>query len=68
MDLDAVEAGLLGQAGPADVFGDDAGHFIGAEGARYDVVGHFLAGPKLALRGDGRRGHRELAVRLVSRV
>ena len=68
MDLDAVEPGLLGQAGAADVFGDDARDLFDAQGAGRDVIGHGLAGPDLALRLDGGRGDGQLAVRLVIRV
>ena len=65
VDFDAVEAGLLGEASPADVFGHDTRHFLDSQGARYDVVSHGLPGPELALRGDGGGGHGEFAVRLV---
>ena len=65
VDVDDVEAGLLGEASPADVFGHDTRHFLDAEGAGRDIVGHGLPGPELALRGDGGRGHGEFAVRLV---
>ena len=68
MDLDAVETGCLGQAGAADVFGDDAGDLFEVQGARRDVVGHLLAGPDLALGLDGGRGDGEFAIRLVVRV
>ena len=68
MDLDAVEAGFLGEAGALDVFGDDAGNLFDVQSAGDDVVGHLLAGPELALRLDGGRGDGEFTVRLVVRV
>ena len=68
MDLDAIEAGFLGEAGAPDVFGDDAGDLFDVQGARDDVVGHLLAGPDLALRLDSRRGDGQFAIRLVVRV
>ena len=68
MDLDAVEAGFLGEAGALDVFGDDAGDLFDVQGTGDDVVGHLLAGPDLALRLDGGRGDGEFAIRLVVRV
>ena len=65
MDLDAVEASFLGQAGAADVFGDDTGNLFDVQGAGDDVVSHLLTGPELALRLDGGRRDREFAVGLV---
>ena len=65
MDLDAVEAGFLGEAGALDVFGDDAGDLFDVQGTGDDVVGHLLAGPDLALRLDGRGGDGQFAIRLV---
>ena len=68
MNLHAVEASFLGEAGTLDIFGDDAGDLLECEGVRRHVVGHLLASPELAGGLDRGRGDGEFTVGLEGRV
>jgi hypothetical protein len=68
VDLDAIEAGFLGEAGAPDVLRHDTGNLFDVQGTRDDVVSHLLTRPELTLRLDGGRGDGEFTVRLVVRV
>jgi hypothetical protein len=56
MDFHSVEASLLGQFRPVDIFGHDSGNFRDFEGPWGDVIDHLFSIKDLSFGSDGRGG------------
>ena len=64
MNFYAVEAGLLGQFRPVDIFGNDSGKFGSFERTWGDVIDHLFSGKDLSFGSDGGGGNWENVVGL----
>ena len=64
MNFHAVEASLLSEFCPVDVFGNDSGEFRSFEDARGDVIDHLFTSKDLSFGSDGGGSDRKNAVGL----
>ena len=64
MNFHAVEASLLGQFRPVDIFGNDSGNFGDFEGPWGDVIDHLFSIKDLSFGSDGGGGDRKNSVGL----
>jgi hypothetical protein len=64
MNFHSVEASLLGQFRPVDIFGHDSGNFRDFEGPWGDVIDHLFSIKELSFGPDGRGGDRKNSVGL----
>ncbi len=53
VNLHAIEASLLGEFGPVDVFGNNSGEFGDCQGTRGDIIHHLFSGEDLSFGSDG---------------